>query len=456
MQKTIFIPLFQGVEAKNILRTGVVDMLLKNPSIRVVLFLKSKERADFYKKEFNHSRMVYEVVDMKASRGIDAIFAKLKFTLLRTETTNLRRQLRYEETGDFLVYAAGHTVNWLFARPTVRKIARFLDYHFVNDYTYAFYFKKYKPDLLFLAHLFDEREIHFLREAKRRNIRTVGFINSWDKVTARCIIRLLPDAMIAFNHLVKKELLRYDEMEPENIYVSGIPQYDGYYSFAPSSREVFFKKIGVDPKNRLIVFAPAGKSDSESDWRVIDMLHSFLEKKSWGESVALLVRFQPNDEIDEKELEKRPFIIFDRPGKRFSKRGSVDWDMDADDIQHLHDTLFHMDILVCYGSSLSIDAAVFDKPIVHIGFEANPESSPSKKTSRFYGMVHSKKAFSFGAARRAHTPDELRLFVDEYLNNPSRDWEKRARLIDEQCVYRDGKSAERIALYLLGILKKAF
>lgn len=451
--KTIFIPLFQGVEAKNILRTGVIGMLLERPDIRVVIFLKNKERADFYKKEFNHPRLIYEIADVVGvACGLDAFFAKLKFMLLRTETTNLRRRLRYEETRHFMQYVGGHFINWLCARSFLRKASRFLDYHFVAHDAYASYFDTYNPDLLFLAHLFDEREIHMLRGAKKRNTPSIGFINSWDKVTARCILRLIPDKMIVFNHLVKNELVEHNEMKESDMYIAGIPQYDLYTTGVPSSREVFFEKIGADPLKKLMVFAPAGKSDSESDWKMMDILYGFLQDGSFGDALAFLVRFQPNDEIDEKELEKRPYVLYDRPGTRFSKRGSIDWDMDNEDMRHLHDTLSHMDVLVCYGSSLTIDAAFLDKPVIHIGFEANPGGAPSKRTSRFYEMAHSKRAFSSGKIPRAHSVDELRSLMKKYLADPAQDHDKREVLVREQCVYRDGKSAERIASYILSAL----
>ena len=45
--KTIFITIFQGVEAKNILRTKVFAELMKHPDIRPVLFVQSRERAEY-------------------------------------------------------------------------------------------------------------------------------------------------------------------------------------------------------------------------------------------------------------------------------------------------------------------------------------------------------------------------------------------------------------------------
>ena len=50
--------MFQGVEAKNILRTGIVNKLLsENKELHIVLFVKNREREKYYKKEFDNPRI---------------------------------------------------------------------------------------------------------------------------------------------------------------------------------------------------------------------------------------------------------------------------------------------------------------------------------------------------------------------------------------------------------------
>ena len=135
------------------------------------------------------------------------------------------------------------------------------------------YFEKYRPDLVLLASIFDEQELNMLREAKRQGVEVVGFINSWDRPTARCMLRLLADRFVVFNDIVKEELIEYDEIREEDIYVGGIPQYDQYFKLIPWTRERFFQKLGLDPKKKLIVYSPIGSAYSNSDWDFIDLLY---------------------------------------------------------------------------------------------------------------------------------------------------------------------------------------
>ena len=58
-QKTIFLTIFEGVEAKNLLRTSVLPTLMSHPNVRIVLFTKSQEKIDYYRKEFSDQRENY-------------------------------------------------------------------------------------------------------------------------------------------------------------------------------------------------------------------------------------------------------------------------------------------------------------------------------------------------------------------------------------------------------------
>jgi hypothetical protein len=333
-------------------------------------------------------------------------------------------------------------------------VVRFLDYHLVRNNTYASYFERYQPNAVFFAHLFDELEIHMLREAKRRGVKTIGFVNSWDKATARCIWRLLPDKAIVFNDIVKQEMIVYNEMKEKDVFVSGLPQYDSYFTDTPyTSREEFFRKLHIDPKKKLIVYAPLGRSFGGSDWDIIDLLYRLQGEGKFGQDAAILVRFQPNDFLDEAELKKRPNLIYDYPGVRFSATRGVDWDMNAEHLAHLRNTLHHMSLLVCYASSVSIDAAVFDKPIININFETRKADSFEESSTKYYSFAHYKKALHTGGIRLVQSEEELVSWVRQYLTDPSIDREGRKRLVAEQCQFTDGRSGERIGKFVLRLLK---
>ncbi|MBI4132353.1 MAG: CDP-glycerol glycerophosphotransferase family protein [Candidatus Sungbacteria bacterium] len=450
--RTIFITIFQGIEAKNILRTGIVERLLAEPDVRLVCFVRSEERAAYYRREVPHERLVYEPFGRSPYGRFERLMSFLKFHLIRTKTTNLKKRMHLERSGNWPLFVVSHALNWLMARPAVRSFLRPLDLRFVGDPGFGPYFERYRPRAVFLAHLFDDVEIALLREARRRGVPTVGYINSWDKVTTRASLRLLPDTLLVFNDIVKDEVIRYADMRPERVIPAGIPQYDRYVTARSGSREEFFRRIGIDPSKRLIVYAPMGRTFSDSDWEMIDILHSAIESGRIGPDAALLVRFQPNDFIDEEELKRRPHLRYDIPGIRFGRERSVDWDMGFEELAHLTDTLAHLSVLVCYASSIAIDAAIFGKPTVGIAFEVKQQLL-ARSPTQYYRTEHYAKAVATGGIRLAKSERELIAAINAYLADPSLDREKRERLIKAQCWRVDGKAGERIADHILAVVK---
>lgn len=455
--KTIFISLFEGVEAKNILRTDIIPTLLANPQVRLVLLMKSNERIELYRKEFHDPRLVYAVVPYARSRGhgFDRVFAVLKYALLRTRSTALQRRRAYESGGSFAAYVAGLAVNFLLARAAVRTAVRWLDFLLVRNTLYAEVFDAYRPDIVFLAHLFEEPEIHILREAKRRGITTIGFINSWDKLTERAMIRLLPDHAVVFNDLNRDELIVHNEMDPRRIFVGGIPQYDMHIRGNVSTREDFFRRIQCDPARKLVVYATNISMYSDSDWQTIDLLHELNRAGAFGETLNILVRFRPTDLIDATELKKRPHVHYDYPGVRLSAGWGVDWDMDKTEEAHLRDTLHWMDLLICYSSSLTVDAVLFDKPVININFDPRESANSAQERIRFYNYTkeHYAKALASGGIRLVQSEEELIQWVRRYLKDPAADAAGRKRLVEEQCQFLDGCAGERIGKFILANLR---
>ena len=447
--KTIFVTIFQGVEAKNILRTNVYRELIKRGDVRLVFFVRTPERRAYYEREFTHPRVAFEVAAYRPGNLCDRLLSKFTFQLLRTKTTDLRRRMELEVRQNRAAYVFGLSLNRMFARPLVRKLLRRLDARLSQNDSFRDLFERYRPSAVFLAHLFDDVEIALLREAKRRRVPTIGFINSWDKLTARSAIRLLPDHLLVYNDIVKHEAMEHADMPAERIRVVGIPQYDLYVGYRPVPREEFMRRIGIDPTKRFFLYAPMGEAFSNSDWDVIDLLHRWIGEGALAPDADFLVRFQPNDSVNEAERSKRPWLHFDRPGTRFSRTRGVDWDMSEIEMRHLADTLSHASLLVCYASSLSVDAAAFDLPVINIDFELSPVELLAKSPTQFYQMTHYGNAIRTGGIRRVSSPDELQHWICTYLERPDADHEGRVRLVREQCGPFDGRAGERIAEAIL-------
>ena len=113
--RTIFITIFQGVEAKNILRTDIFKELISHEDIRIVFFVRTNEKASFYQKQFDHPRVFYEIVSKIKQNFWQCFFGSLKFKLINTATIDWRRRLAFEVHKNRFRFWVGWLLNRLLA-----------------------------------------------------------------------------------------------------------------------------------------------------------------------------------------------------------------------------------------------------------------------------------------------------------------------------------------------------
>jgi len=421
--RTIFIPIFSGNEGRHILRSDISATLVSRPDLRIIFFVRSEERRQYYEREFSHPRVRFVVVPRyRLSRG-DAFFGFLKYYLLRTRTIDLKRRTRYEREGGAVRFALSFVANRILARPFVRRIVRFVDARAVRTPAIADFFDRFHPDLVFLGDLFDDAEAAFSREARRRGIRVAGMILTWDRATSRWCIRILPNELIVHNAFMRDEAARYQDMPAERAHLCGTIQHDALVGAPSAPREVFCRKMGIPPEHKIIVYGPIGRSfdaSKELDQTVIDLLDQWVERGALGSrAITIVVRFPPNDFLQEGDMRPRAHVRYQTPGHRFSGTRGQDWDMSFDDLALLGDTLFHASLVVTYYSSLSIDAAVLDKPVINVNFDAE-RGRVVEKRHPYYETTHYQKAASTAGIRLVQSKRELREWIARYLADQSR------------------------------------
>ena len=67
-----------------------------------------------------------------------------------------------------------------------------------------------------------------------------------------------------------------------------------------------------------------------------------------------------------------------------------------------------------------------------------------RSARRYYSFTHYVNITSRGAVRVAQSPDEMVAMVGRYLADPSLDQAGRKQVVQDQCQFTDGRSAERV------------
>lgn len=446
--KTIFISSFHQLISRNILSTPLLDYLSRSNDIRIVLFVQEDKR-DFFQREFGADHILIEGVPWALSRR-EIFLRYLALSAVHTDALEIIRSVESNRLSSRLVrFFGGGRIGQL--------LLRRVDAFFTPSGRFAPFFEKYHPSLVFSTDIQNENDVRLIHEARRRGVAAIGAVRSWDNLTTKGMMRVVPDKLIVPNLIVRQEAMMIDYVPERSIVPVGIPHYDRYVkSKIPNSqllltREEFFQRMNLDPQKRTVLFAPIGNryiKNNLLDRLVLETLGSF--------DINIIVRVPPSDYVSfDQGAAKKANMEFDIVG-RGSPRGEQDRkrnEMGKEDDDSLINELFHCDAVVTGHSTITIDAAVFDKPVVLIAFDEVLRPFDDS-VRRYYQCDYYRPITESGGVRFARTADELRLLVSQYLANPRFDEEGRKRIAREQAYQLDGRATERLAEVLLEKLGK--
>ncbi|HED38055.1 MAG TPA: hypothetical protein ENI76_07410 [Ignavibacteria bacterium] len=355
-----------------------------------------------------------------------------------------------------LRYIASMAMLFLFGNlKFLRVSARFLDYHLVRDKRLDKYFKKYKPNLVFTSNIIVPLDRSFLRHAKKRGVRTVGMINSWDNITlSKYPFRILPNHLVVHNAIIKDEAVKYLDIPKEKIFISGLPHFDFYVTGKRSTREEFCTNLGISSDKRIILFASIGSSLNPTERQVLSLLDDAIVKEKLPKDMVIIFRQHPTEKTLVGDTNKSSNIIIDDSKTILTKENSYS-EILTKDMEHLADSIFHSDVMINTASTMSIDASVFDKPVINIAFDGWEEKQFHESVSRFYkpSHAHYQPIVKSGGVRITYSIDDLIEVINLYLNDPTLDKKGRRRIVEEQCYKLDGQSGKRIGIFLLSLIK---
>jgi len=451
--KTIFIPIFFGHVARNILRTTVLENLLSSGSRVVIFFPRLKEK--FYRQEFSHSNLILEPVEFRTDNKRALKMNNLSYLFLNSKTNFIKQKmaaknlLKYYSKAVLIIFLSSFKI---FKKAYYKKYLKVM-----TDNFFATYFEKYKPDLVFCPHTYGKEDMAMLREAKKRKIKSVAVVNSWDNLSTRGIMRILPDKMIVHNDYMKSEALKWSTMKEKDIKVAGMPHFDYYVNYQPDSKKEFCQKTGLNPDKRFLLFCPPVNSLHWSWKNLLNDLKSEILDGSLPRDLQILVRFAPTDDEDMSQYDLNdPIVKYDKPGKYFNPgaandwgEGRKDWEFTQEDMRHFANSLYYAELMLNYGSTLNIDGAAFDLPLINIVFDDRTEKG-RKFVEWLFIKTHNSKLFSTGGTKLVYNRQELIKAINQYLEDPFLNKAGRKRMIEQQYGPDfDGRAGERMTNFVI-------
>ena len=309
-------------------------------------------------------------------------------------------------------------------------------------------FDEYRPVLVVCANpglVFSE--VPLMRTARRRGVRSMVIDASWDNFTNKLLPVRQADRLVVWNDIMKAQAVTLHGYRPEAVRVAGAPQFDVHFKpQVRATRKEFCRRIGADPSRKLIVVTTTPQSLYGHHDHVLRVLDAAIAEGPLRDA-QVLVRLHPRDEVEAyREFAGRPHIIVEKPFRdSVTVADGLAIDVMPEHQRHLGDTLCHADVVVNVASTITIEACIFDTPVVNVGFDGPDDSPFARSARRYYQFTHYVNITNRHAVRVAGSPAEMVEAVARYLGDPSLDAEGRRQVVIDQCQFTDGRSAGRVA-----------
>jgi CDP-glycerol glycerophosphotransferase (TagB/SpsB family) len=274
------------------------------------------------------------------------------------------------------------------------------------------------------------------------------------------------DYATCWSQLQKDELVYGSDWDPERVYIGGIPSYDGYSRKEwQLSKPDYFKLHNLAPDRKLISYA-CSFVHFAPNYPNVEALAKLVSSDALAPPSQLLVRLHPS------HFQEKPKIFAEERERIFALEkqyphvhvvkpvplgGSLGY-YSGEDMDEKSSMMVHSDVLVTVYSTMVVETAVHDTPIVAAVIDVPGGWNKPKKFSlslKKIGNWPTHKRFRAAKAGRvASNEKELCEVINLYLKNPALDAAERRKFVQDEITFTDGTSGKRTAKYILEILEK--
>jgi len=251
--------------------------------------------------------------------------------------------------------------------------------------------------------------------------------------------------LLVQNEPMKGEAILYHRYKPDQVTVVGFPQFDAYLNdelFLP--RDEYFRRLGIPDDSKVILFI-SGSVYAHDEPEILLEIARWIEIGELPRQSVILIR--PYVGMRSRVHEEKKYAALAGKLNVF-----FNWEKNDQHLEHrkiYNSMLRYADVVVSVFSTTAIEAAIFDRPTVVLGFDGARRRPEHKSVRRLEKLSHFKHVLDTGGVPVARGFDDLKRLLADYLTYPERDRDKRRLLIQKMCYKVDGQSSRRIVDFLV-------
>jgi len=332
-----------------------------------------------------------------------------------------------------------------------------------TPHIYSHLFDRYRPALVVASTAGWRLDRYILREAATRGIRTAAAIVGWDNPSSYSLSGARIDHVTCWSDQQVTELVLGSDWSPERVHVGGIPSYDGYVRKAwLQPREAYFAQHRLDPNRKLLCYACSFVSFSPN-YQNVEALARMVREDTLGEPCQLLVRLHPNHFMDNHlfagERDRIEALARAASHVRVVQPVPLGGELghySGEDMPEKTSMLAYADVFLTVYSTMVVEAAIHDRPIVSVCLDAPKGWDTPRKyslpLSKIGGWPTHDRFREARAGSVALDEAQLRQAIQAGLANPGGQREARQAFLRQEITYLDGSAGSRTGEHLCRLL----
>ena len=455
--RRVLVSIPTGFQLRQFIHSGVVDMLLRR-GVQVSV-VSPNQPGEGFARELTKKGVQVLALDLKTGPWCRRYWAARQHLLLngpptatlRQKKNDLRR--RYWEVA--LAAQVGNQVlrNFPWLRRKVLRWERLI----LQDGTLNRLLSDKQFDLVLLGSPgYELRDAFLLHAAVHYGIPVIAAILSWDNLTSKGFINPQPDRLLVWSAHMRDEAMNLYGIAPDRLIETGTAVHDVFAHVNRfGTRSENLQRLGLDPKRRTIFYGTNHGAAIVDEVEVVRQIAQWVEQDVLGYPCQLWVRLHPQAIAGPYSVPLEPYrelasslVKIEFPPVYAS---NLLWELPKEDLEHLVGLLRDADVVINTGS-LSVDAAILDRPVICLAYDPSGDLPYDRSVKRYYSYTHMLNLTQCGAVQLASSAADMRKKITTYLAHPELDREGRQRLVTQQFGRVDGHSAERIVNTVLGML----
>lgn len=289
------------------------------------------------------------------------------------------------------------------------------------------------PSAFLVTNPVDFREDMFVRWCQQNKVPTLTLVPSWDNLSSKGAIHRAYDSVMVWNEEMQEEVRRiYPNYALHQIPIVGVPRFDAYRESLPASfqKASLWPELGLDPNKKTILFANTASRSFKYQPEVIRHVSEAIGSGELS-SCQLLVRLHPHDDPQLYEsLRAMPNTVVWPALNQFEAAFGVESSPPANDLLMLAAMMRQCDVVLNAASTIALDAAVCDKPIISVAYDGDAKLSYFDSILSAYEYTHQQVFLRAEAAVLVHNKEEMIKAILEALAAPELRRGARAQLAE--------------------------